>query len=166
MSCCWWFYWNGANNNDKGAHAGVDFLPWWLNEVYWQDQLAGTRSVDVFDIHAYPDGPDTSHYTQAQKQALSLRIYRDYWDPTYTSESGSINQKWATFIQPKKRIPFRIPRMRAMVNMIYPGTPLELHGVERGVRRRIGFLDRAGGCRRLWHSGTRTHVSGFALGGA
>jgi Glycoside hydrolase family 44 len=124
VSCCWWFYWNGANNNDKGAHAGVDFLPWWLNEVYWQDQLAGTRSVDVFDIHAYPDGPDTSGYTQAQKQALSLRIYRDYWDPTYTSESGSINQQWATFIQPKKRIPFRIPRMRAIANMIYPGTPL------------------------------------------
>ena len=78
----------------------------------------------MFDIHAYPDGPDTSGYTQAQKQALSLRIYRDYWDPTYTSESGSINQKWATFIQPKKRIPFRIPRMRAIANMIYPGTPL------------------------------------------
>jgi len=124
VSCCWWFYWNGANNNDKGAHAGVDFLPWWLNEVYWQDQLAGTRSVDVFDIHAYPDGPDTSHYTQAQKRALSLRIYRDYWDPKYVSESGTINQKWTTFIQPKKRIPFRIPRMRAIANMIYPGTPL------------------------------------------
>jgi len=124
VSCCWWFYWNGANNNDKGAHAGVDFLPWWLNEVYWQDQISGTRSVDVFDIHAYPDGPDTSGYTQAQKQALSLRIYRDYWDPTYVSESSTINQKWATFIQPKKRIPFRIPRMRALLNMIYPGTPL------------------------------------------
>jgi hypothetical protein len=124
VSCCWWFYWNGANNNDKGAHGGVDFLPWWLNEVYWQDQLSGTRSVDVFDIHAYPDGPDNSGYTQAQKQAVSLRVYRDYWDPTYTSESGAINQQWATFIQPKKRIPFRIPRMRAIVNMIYPGTPL------------------------------------------
>jgi hypothetical protein len=124
VSCCWWFYWNGANNNDKGAHSGVDFLPWWLNEVYWRDQLAGTRSVDVFDIHAYPDGPDTSGYTQAQKQALSLRIYRDYWDPKYTSESSSINQQWATFIQPKKRIPFRIPRMRAILNMIYPDTPL------------------------------------------
>jgi glycosyl hydrolase family 44 len=124
VSCCWWFYWNGADNNDKGAHAGVDFLPWWLNEVYWQDLLAGTRSVDIFDIHAYPDGPDTSNFTQAQKQALSLRIYRDYWDPKYVSESGSINQKWATFIQPKKTIPFRIPRMRAIANMIYPGTPL------------------------------------------
>jgi hypothetical protein len=124
VTCCWWFYWNGANNNDKGAHAGVDFIPWWLNEVYWQDKVAGTRSVDVFDLHAYPDSPDTSTFTQAQKQALAVRIYRDYWDPTYVSESGSINQPWATFIQPNKTIPFRIPRMRAVANMIYPGTPL------------------------------------------
>jgi len=124
VTCCWWFYWNGANNNDKGAHAGVDFIPWWLNEVYWQDRIAGTRSVDVFDLHAYPDSPDTSTFTQVQKQALAVRIYRDYWDPTYVSESGSINQPWATFIQPNKTIPFRIPRMRAVANMIYPGTPL------------------------------------------
>jgi hypothetical protein len=124
ITCCWWFYWNGADGNDKGAHAGVDFLPWWLNEIYWQDKIASKRSVDVFDLHAYPDTPDTSGFTQAQKQALAVRIYRDYWDPTYVSESGSINQPWATFIQPNKTIPFRIPRMRAVANMIYPGTPL------------------------------------------
>ena len=124
VSCCWWFYWNGADNNDKAAHAGNDLLPWWLNEVAWQDRIAGTRSVDVFDIHAYPDTPDTSGYTLAKKRALALRIFRDYWDPKYVSESSSINQNWATFIQPNKTIPFRIPRMRAIANMIYPGTPL------------------------------------------
>ncbi len=124
VSCCWWFYWNGANGSDKGAHAGVDLLPWWLNEVYWEDKRDHTRSVDVFDVHAYPDSPDTSTWTQAQKQALAARIYRDYWDPTYVSESGSINQNWATFIQPNKTIPFRIPRIRATANMIYPGTPI------------------------------------------
>ncbi len=125
VSCCWWFYWNGADSNDKAAHGNIDLLPWWLNEVYWHDQIDGTRSVDLFDIHAYPDGPDTSTYTQAQKQALSARIYRDYWDPSYVSEStGTINQVWATSLQPNRTIPFRLPRMRAMVNMIYPGTPL------------------------------------------
>lgn len=126
ITCCWWFYWNGANGNDKGAHAGNDFLPWWLNEVYWQDKVAGTRSVDVLDVHAYPDTPDTSSYTLAQKRALAVRIFRDYWDPTYVSESGDINQKWTTFIQPKKTIPFRLPRLRAIANMIYPGTPLSV----------------------------------------
>ena len=110
--------------SDKGAHAGVDLLPWWLNEVYWEDKVAGLRSLDVFDVHAYPDSPDTSTWTQAQKQALTARIYRDYWDPTYVSESGTINQNWATFIQPNKTIPFRIPRIRATANMIYPGTPV------------------------------------------
>ena len=124
VSCCWWFYWNGANGNDKGAHAGVDLVPWWLNEVYWEDKRDGVRSVDVLDVHAYPDGPDTSTWTQAEKQALTARIYRDYWDPTYVSESGSINQNWATFIQPNKTIPFRIPRLRATANMIYPNTPI------------------------------------------
>ncbi len=122
VSCCWWYYWNGANNNDKGAHAGVDLLPWWLNEVYWQDKVNGTRSVDIFDVHAYPDGPNTSGWTTAQLQALTARIYRDYWDPTYVSESSTINQIWTTFLQPNKTIPFRIPRMRAIANMIYPGT--------------------------------------------
>ena len=126
VSCCWWFYWNGANSNDKSAHAGIDFLPWWLNEVYWQDQIAGSRSLDMFDIHAYPDGPDTSNYTTAQKQALAVSIYRDYWDPTYVSPSGTINQPYATNIQPNKTVPFRIPRMRAIVNSIYPGTPLAM----------------------------------------
>jgi fibronectin type 3 domain-containing protein len=126
VSCCWWFYWNGANGNDKDAHGGVDFLPWWLNEIYWQDKIAGARSLDVFDIHAYPDGPSTTGYTQAQLRALATSIYRDYWDPTYVSESGTVNQPWATQIQPNKTIPFRIPRMRAIVNMIYPQTPLSI----------------------------------------
>jgi hypothetical protein len=124
ITCCWWFYWNGANNNDKAAHAGIDFLPWWINEVYWQDRIAGTRSVDVLDLHAYPDTPNTSSYTLAQKQALALQIFRDYWDPTWVSAGSDIDQEWTTFIQPNKTIPFRIPRMRAIVNMIYPGTPL------------------------------------------
>ncbi|HKV05491.1 MAG TPA: glycoside hydrolase family 44 protein [Candidatus Acidoferrales bacterium] len=127
VSCCWWFYWNGANNNDKNAHGGVDFLPWWLNEVYWSDQIAGARSLDVLDIHAYPDSPDNlGSETTAQKQAAALRIFRDYWDPAYVSESGAVNQQFVTQIQPLRTIPFRIPRLRAMLNMIYPGTPLSI----------------------------------------
>ncbi len=124
VSCCWWFYWNvGPAGDDKTAHAGIDFLPWWLNQVNWLDQVHGARTLDVFDIHAYPDA-NTSGLTTAQLQALSADIYRDYWDPTYVSTAGTINQPWATSTQPNKTIPFRIPRFKAMVNAIYPGTPL------------------------------------------
>ena len=126
VSCCWWFYWNGANGSDKGAHGGVDFLPWWLNEVYWRDQIAGVRSLDLFDIHAYPDGPDTSNWTTAQKQAIATRIYRDYWDPTYTTESWINGNTSVTSIQPVPYNPFRIPRFRAIVNSTYPGTAMAI----------------------------------------
>jgi hypothetical protein len=40
------------------------------------------------------------------------------------STSGTVNQIYATSIQPNRTIPFRIPRMKALVNAIYPGTPL------------------------------------------
>ncbi len=123
VSCCWWFYWSGANGSDKGAHGGVDFLPWWLNEVYWRDQIANTRSLDIFDIHAYPDAPSISSWSNAQKRALAVSIYRDYWDPALVSLSG-LSAPWATSIQPNNTIAFRIPRMRAIVNATYPGTPM------------------------------------------
>jgi fibronectin type 3 domain-containing protein len=127
VSCCWYFYWNGANGGDKAAHAGIDLLPWWLNEVFWSDTLSLTRSLDVFDVHAYPDPPDNlSSMTHAQQQAAALRVFRDYWDPAYVSESSTINQPYVTQIQPLKTIPFRIPRLRGMLNMIYPGTPLSI----------------------------------------
>lgn len=130
VSCCWPLYWNGANSNDKAAHAGVDFLPWWLNQIYWQDQISGARSLEVFDIHAFPDATTTDSngnpLPKSQLQALATSIYRDYWDPTFVSPSGTINQASTTNIQPSKTIPFRIPRMRAMVNAIYPGTPLSI----------------------------------------
>lgn len=124
--CCWWFYWNGANGNDRSAHGGVDFLPWWLNEVAWRDQIAGARSLDVFDVHAYPDGADTTGWTPALIQSLATRIYRDYWDPTYTTESTYKDNPYVTLTEPKPSIPFRIPRLRALVNAIYPGTPLSI----------------------------------------
>ena len=124
VSCCWWFYWTLGNPTDnKSAHAGIDFLPWWLNEVSWQDQIANTRSLDIFDIHAYPDSPDMSSWTTAQKRALAVSIYRDYWDPVLASQSG-LSAPYATSIQPKNTIAFRIPRMRAIVNSTYPGTPM------------------------------------------
>jgi hypothetical protein len=123
VTCCWWYYWNGANGADRGNHGGVDYLPWWLNQVYWMDTINGARTLDVFDIHAYAEA-NTAGLTTAQLQALSASVYRDYWDPTYVSTSGTINQIHATSIEPNRTIPFRIPRMKALVNAIYPGTPL------------------------------------------
>jgi hypothetical protein len=120
----WWYYWNGANSNDKAAHGGLDFLPWLVNEILFNDVIEGSRSFDVFDVHAYFNGPSTGGMTTAQIQAAALRETRDWWDSTYVSESETVNQEWATSTQPNKTVAFVIPRMRAIANSIYPGTPV------------------------------------------
>lgn len=121
VSCCWYFYWRSATGaGDTSSHGGVDFLPWWVNEVAWSDAVAGSRSLDVFDIHAYPDA-DTGGLNTAQKQALAVSIYRDWWDPAFTSAASYIvNGGFSN--EPVDSKPFRIPRMRAIVNQAYPGT--------------------------------------------
>jgi len=125
VSCCWYYYWRSATGaGDTSSHGGVDFLPWWLNEVAWSDAAAGTRSLDVFDIHAYPDA-DTSGLTPTQLKALAVSIYRDWWDPTFTSAAAYIvNGGFSN--EPLDSKPFRIPRMRALVNQIYPGTQFSM----------------------------------------
>jgi hypothetical protein len=120
--CCWWFYWNGANGNDKAAHGGVDFLPWWLNQIYWLDQINGVRTLDVFDIHAYADCGPTTNFTNAQLQAATVACARYYWDPA--TVNPDTNNTYTTNEEPNPGIPFHIPRFKAMVNAIYPGTPL------------------------------------------
>jgi hypothetical protein len=123
VSCCWFFYWNLSHPSDnKGAHANIDFLPWWLNDVYWNDQIAGTRSLDAFDIHAYTD-ESGSGLSLPQQQALALNITRDWWDPNFTTPAW-FGSNSVTSNQPLDHIPFRTQRARAMANAIYPGTPL------------------------------------------
>jgi len=74
VSCCWYFYWRSATGSgDTSSHGGVDFIPWWLNEVAWSDAVAGSRSLEMFDIHAYPDA-DTGGLSQAQLQALAEAV--------------------------------------------------------------------------------------------
>ncbi len=120
--CCWWFYWNGANGADKGNHGGVDFLPWWLNQIYWLDQINGARTLDVFDIHAYADAGPTNGFADEQLRAATAKVARYYWDPV--TVNPDTNNTYTTNQEPNPGIPFHIPRFKAMVNAIYPGTPL------------------------------------------
>jgi len=49
VSCCWYFYWRSATGaSDTTSHGGVDFLPWWLNEVAWSDPGSGQPGARHF----------------------------------------------------------------------------------------------------------------------
>lgn len=125
VSCCWYFYWRSETGaGDTSSHGGVDFLPWWLNQVAWSDAISGTRTLDIFDVHAYPDA-DTGGLSHSQLQALAAKIYRDWWDPTFVSAAAYIKNGGFS-IEPVDSNPFRIPRMRALVNEIYPGTAFSI----------------------------------------
>ena len=125
VSCCWYYYWNtAAGGPDKSAHANIDFMPWWLNQVAWSDAVSGARTLDIFDVHAYPE-TSSNGLTEAQIEALTLRSTRDWWDPTYTSEAW-FGTNSVTTNQPLDGRAFRIPRLRAWANTIYPGTPVAL----------------------------------------
>ncbi|HMD76955.1 MAG TPA: glycoside hydrolase family 44 protein [Terracidiphilus sp.] len=134
--CCWWFYWNGANGNDKAAHGGIDFLPWWLNQIYWFDQINGARTLDVFDIHAYADCGPTTNFTNAQLQAATVKCAGYYWDPA--TVNPDMDNTWTANEEPNPGIPFHIPRFKAMVNAIYPGTPLSYTEWGAGLAQNAG----------------------------
>ena len=124
ITCCWSYLWSaGPSGDDKAAHAGIDFAPWWLNQINWMDQIKGARTLDVFDIHAYfGDNISTSGFTNPQMRAEVGKYVRTYWDPMYSNAGNDAD--WITTTQPNRSVTFLIPRLKAMVNAIYPGTPL------------------------------------------
>jgi hypothetical protein len=124
IPCCWNYLWTaGPSGDNKAAHAGIDYTPWWLNRISWLDQINGARTLDVFDIHAYfSDNITTTGFTNPQMRTEVNKYLRTYWDPTYSN--AEIDADWITTTQPKRTVTFLIPRLKALVNAIYPGTPL------------------------------------------
>jgi len=124
VPCCWNYLWTaGPSGDDKAAHAGIDYAPWWLNRINWLDQINGARTLDVFDVHAYfGDNVSTTGLSNPQMRAEVGKYVRTYWDPTYYNAGDDAD--WITTTQPSRGVTFLIPRLKALVNAIYPGTPL------------------------------------------
>ncbi len=92
----------------------MPFLAWWLAELRRHDEARGRRSLDVLDLHFYPQGGEYSDDTSAEMAGRRLRSTRALWDPTYTDES---------WIGEPVRL---IPRMREWAALNYPGTKTAL----------------------------------------
>jgi len=106
---------------DRNNHGGVDFVPWYLQQMSAYEQAHGTRLLDYLDLHFYPqNGVDQSPAGDAANQALRLRSVRALWDPTYQDES------WIGGAGIDDGIVQLIPRMHSWVNASYPGTKLAL----------------------------------------
>ncbi|MEO7716591.1 MAG: glycoside hydrolase family 44 protein [Capsulimonas sp.] len=107
---------NFHTHADRNAHGDQPFLPWFLKQVRAHDQQTGRRSLDVLDIHYYPQGSGLymGGGTDKDTRARRLRSVRSLWDPTYTDES---------WIAEKITL---IPRMKQWAAENYPGTKIGL----------------------------------------
>jgi hypothetical protein len=108
--------------DDRNAHGGMPFVPWYLQQMAAYEQQNGVRILDYLDLHYYPQstGVSLSEAGSAATQALRLRSTRSLWDPAYADES------WIPDAGPEGGIIQLIPRMRKWVADNYPGTKLAI----------------------------------------
>ena len=95
----------------------MPFLAWFLDQTHKYDVAHNTRTLDVLDIHYYPQGQGLAQdKIDPKTEALRLRSTRALWDPTYTDKSWLGRTE-----QPKPQI---IPLMKKWIDQYYPGTKL------------------------------------------
>jgi hypothetical protein len=104
-----------ATHADSRAHGSQPFLAWWLKQVANADAKRGSRSLDLLDVHYYPQAQGVySSASDPDTQARRIRTVRSLWDPTYQDES------WiATNVM-------LIPRLKQWIANDYPGTGLAI----------------------------------------
>ena len=108
----WYFYWNSAAGvADKLLHGNQNFLPWFLSKVRDHDEQAGAQTLDILDIHYYPQQV-YNDVVDPEMAALRLRSTRSLWDRNYIDES------WIG------ETIYLIPRMKEMIDEYYPGLKL------------------------------------------
>jgi hypothetical protein len=110
VMCCWYDYWNIAPGPAEGSDE--DYLTWFLRNVKAHDDEYGKRTLDVVDVHYYPQSDVYNESTDPETSARRLRSTRSLWDPDYVDES------WIdTPIE-------LIPRLERTIEDAYPDTPL------------------------------------------
>jgi hypothetical protein len=125
---------NFRTHADRMAHGDMEFLPWWLDQVRKYDQQTGRRSLDVLDVHYYPQAAGVfSDADDQYTRGLRLRSTRSLWDPSYVDES---------WIGTPVRL---IPRLREWVDRYYPGTQLAIGewnwGAEKSMSGALAVAD-------------------------
>jgi len=104
-----------SSRPDRKAHGDVPLAAWYLKKLHEYEQKTGTKVIDVFDLHFYPQGQDVFSAAGGRgTDALRIRSTRALWDPTYVDES------WI------KEPVMLIPRMKAWVAENYPGLGISI----------------------------------------
>jgi hypothetical protein len=99
----------GPSLPDRASHGGMEYMPWLLQQLKAAENQTGTKMLDIFTLHIYPQGGELSNDVSQTMQLKRNRSTRALWDPNYVDE---------TWINDRIRL---IPRMRQWVAQYYPG---------------------------------------------
>ena len=110
---------------DRAANANQPYLPWLLDQLRLAHERSGRRLLDVFSVHFYPQGGDSSDDVSVAMQLLRNRSTRSLWDPSYRDES---------WIDDHVRL---IPRLREWVAARYPDTAIGITEYDWGAEQHI-----------------------------
>jgi uncharacterized protein (TIGR03437 family) len=111
-----YLYWD--NPVDQNAHGGIQWVPYYLQQMQAAAAKNGFRLLDVLDVHAYitPSGLSSSAGNAAM-ETLRMTSTRALWDPNYTVPGGGYEDATGTELAPQM-----VPRMLQWVADNYPGT--------------------------------------------
>jgi hypothetical protein len=100
---------------DRRLHGDEPLIPWYLHKIREHEQTAGTRILDILDVHFYPMAQGVgAGATDPASAALRLRSTRSLWDPTYVDES---------WINERMRV---LPLLREWIAVNHPGLGLSI----------------------------------------
>lgn len=102
--------------------AGRDFTDYFLDGIRAASTSAGTRLMDVLDIHWYPEARGAGVRVNSEDGSAAvaearIQAPRSLWDPTYVETS------WITASNGNTALRL-IPAMKAKIAAHYPGTGL------------------------------------------
>jgi hypothetical protein len=123
VSTGWFFYWNAALSGERARH-GMGHIAYFLDQVAKHDATYGARTLDILDLHYYPESGNSDSGPVADRHNWRIRSTREWWDPTYRAEGSSGRDSWWAPGEPNQYYPQVIPRMKALIEAYYPGTPL------------------------------------------
>ncbi len=95
---------------DRKKHGDIPFLEWYLAELYKYQKKTGHKSLDILDLHFYPEAKNVYGDRDSKRiAARRLRAVRSLWDKNHIDESW-INE--AIYL---------LPRMQELIANNYPG---------------------------------------------
>lgn len=109
---------DAAASNWGATYNGLDAQAWLLDQMRQHEQSSGTRLVDYFTLHYYPQGGQFSDDVSTNMALLRNRSTRSLWDPNYVDES------WIASTGIDGGKVDLLNRMEEWVDTYYPGTRL------------------------------------------